>query len=174
VRDLGGVGAPDLRAASNEGVDGGPRTPTVDPVLVNNSATETTTVRCPKVRVIKTVSYDGKCPGLPFTTINQTAQPVTFCYAITNVGDTFLDNIHVVDVLKVRTQPPVVIFDEIITSGPDPLVPLAPGETVLAQVTIAGTHEEAMQAACTANAPPVSAMAMIAPANAGPMSRARL
>ncbi len=122
---------PDVLAASPAwpGVAGGPRTPTWDPDLTNNIDTETTTVRCPAIKVRKTVSYDGKCPGFPFTTINQTAQPVTFCYEITNTGDTYLDNITVQDILKVRTEHEQVIFDETITYGADPKLPLAPGET---------------------------------------------
>ncbi len=112
------------------------QTPTRDPDPSNNRAEETTTVSCPAVKVRKTVSYDGKCPGFPYTTINQTAQPVTFCYEITNTGDTWLDNIRVVDVLKVRTDDERVIFDEEITFGSDPKLPVAPGETVKRQVTI--------------------------------------
>ncbi len=112
------------------------QTPTRDPELANNRAEETTAVSCPAVKVRKTVSYDGKCPGFPYTTINQTAQAVTFCYEITNTGDTWLDDIRVVDVLKVRTEEDAVIFEDVITHGADPQLPVAPGETVKRQVTI--------------------------------------
>jgi uncharacterized repeat protein (TIGR01451 family) len=110
----------------------------VDPVLVNNTATETTTVRCPRVRVRKTVSFNGQCPGQAVTTINQTGQPVTFCFEVTNLGDTFLDNIVITDILTTRTAGPVVlpIACSPITHGADPLLPLAPGETVTCSTTI--------------------------------------
>ena len=56
-------------------------------VLTNNVATETTTIECPAVEVNKTVSFDGTCPGIDIPRVwNEVAQPVTFCYEITNTG----------------------------------------------------------------------------------------
>jgi uncharacterized repeat protein (TIGR01451 family) len=114
------------------------QTPTPDSNQANNRAVETTTIRCASIRVRKTVSYDGKCPGFPFTTVNQTGQPVTFCFEITNTGDTFLDNIIVTDILNSRTQGDVSlpIACSPIHAGKDPKLPLPPGETVICSVTI--------------------------------------
>ncbi len=113
-----------------------PRTPTLDPDTSNNEATESTTVECPSIEVNKTISFDGQCPGRDVTVINRPGQPVTFCYEITNTGTTYLDTIMVTDTLRTRTTMPTIIFTDTITSGADPKVPVAPGETVLRQVTI--------------------------------------
>jgi len=120
------------------GVDGGPRTPTADPDPSNNSALETTTVECPEIFVRKTVSFNGVCPGRDLPAVwNQTAQPVTFCYEVINVGTTYLDSIYLEDKLTSRTRPvPTVIYTDTITFGADPLLPLAPGERVWRQVTL--------------------------------------
>ncbi len=119
------------------GVGGGPRTPTYDPNAANNVATEGTTVECPAVTVRKTVSFDGTCPGIDLPQVwNRTGQPVTFCFEITNSGTTWLDSIRVTDTLRTRTTMPTIIFTDTITSGADPGLPVAPGETVLRQVTI--------------------------------------
>ncbi|MCB0215853.1 MAG: DUF11 domain-containing protein, partial [Chloroflexi bacterium] len=115
---------------------GGPRTPTFDPATANNAAVETTRIECPSIRVNKTVSYDGTCPGADVTTINDTGQPVTFCFEITNTGTTYLDTIVVTDTLTSKTQMMTVVFSDTITSGADPKVPVAPGETVKRQVTV--------------------------------------
>ena len=75
-------------------------TPTADPDLTNNVAIEDTTIECPAVTVKKTVSFDGTCPGKDLPRVwNQTGQPVTFCYEITNTGTTYLDEIYLEDVL---------------------------------------------------------------------------
>ncbi len=113
-----------------------PRTPTTEIDGANNLDEETTTISCPKVKVVKTVSYNGQCPGQVVPTINLTGQPVTFCFEITNTGDTFLDAIRVVDELTTRAGGKRVIYDQVITAGGDPKLPLAPGETVRRQVTV--------------------------------------
>ncbi|MCB0215682.1 MAG: DUF11 domain-containing protein [Chloroflexi bacterium] len=113
-----------------------PRTPTIDPDPTNNDTSESTTIECPSIEVNKTVSFDGQCPGRDVTLINLTGQPVTFCYEITNTGTTYLDDILVTDTLKTRTTMPTVIFSDTIRFGRDPKVPVAPGETVLRQVTV--------------------------------------
>ena len=121
----------------NDLIGGGPRTPTFDPNPANDTAVETTRVECPSVKVKKTVSYDGTCPGVDIRTINQTAQPVTFCFEITNDGTTWLDTILITDTLVARTNGmPVVIYTDTIRYGADPKFPVAPGETVERQVTI--------------------------------------
>ncbi|MCB9177357.1 MAG: DUF11 domain-containing protein [Caldilineae bacterium] len=124
--------APDLLP----GIGGGPRTPTFDPDETNNRALETTRIECPKIAVNKTVSFNGQCPGSNVTRINEPGQPVTFCYEITNTGTTYLDTIVVTDTLTTKTQMMTVVFTDTITSGADPKVPVAPGETVLRQVTV--------------------------------------
>ncbi len=114
-----------------------PRTPTIDPDLTNNTTRETTTVECPAVKVNKTVSFDGTCPGRDFTVVNETAQPVTFCYEITNNGTTYLDTVRITDTLRLRSEPwPTVIFTDTITFGVDEKVPLAPGEVVTRSVSV--------------------------------------
>ena len=113
-----------------------PRTPTTEVDGANNLDEETTTISCPRVKVVKTVSYNGQCPGQVVPTINLTGQPVTFCFEITNTGDTFLDAIRVVDELTTRAGGKRVIYDQVITAGGDPKLPLAPGETVRRQVTV--------------------------------------
>ncbi|MFN8424049.1 MAG: DUF11 domain-containing protein [Anaerolineae bacterium] len=120
------------------GVDGGPRTPTADPNGANNGASALTKIECPSVQVIKTVSYDGKCPGknVDAGLFNKTGQPVTFCFEVTNTGTTYLDNLFVSDVLDTRTMEPTVIFTDTITFGADPKEPVKPGETVRRQTTI--------------------------------------
>jgi uncharacterized repeat protein (TIGR01451 family) len=124
--------APDAFA----GIGGGPRTPTLDPDEDNNLATETTTVECPAITIDKTISFDGKCPGRNVTLINDVAQPVTFCFEITNSGTTYLDSIHITDTLKTRTVASRIVFTDTITFGGDARVPVKPGETVHRQVTI--------------------------------------
>ncbi len=120
------------------GVDGGPRTPTADPDAANNVAVAQTTIECPRIQVIKTVSFDGKCPGVNINAgvFNKTGQPITFCFEVTNTGTTFLDDIELSDVLDTRTMEPTVIYTATITSGADPNTPLKPGETVRRQVTV--------------------------------------
>ena len=110
-------------------------TPTPDPNLANNTDTETTTVECPGIDVSKTISYDGTCPGRPFRTYVP-GSAVTFCYAITNTGTTWLDDIMVTDTLKTKVDLPTIIFTDTIKTGADPKLPVAPGETVLRQTTI--------------------------------------
>jgi|GEM_PF-1655716 len=120
------------------GVDGGARTPTADPNGGNNAAVALTTIECPRIQVIKTVSFDGKCPGVNLNAgvFNQTGQPITFCFEITNTGTTFLDDIFISDVLDTRTMEPTEIYSDTITSGADPNTPLKPGETVNRKVTV--------------------------------------
>lgn len=112
-----------------------PGTPTPDPDLSNNTDIETTTVECPGIEVVKTITYDGTCPGRPFRTYIP-GRPVTFCYAITNTGTTFLDNIMMTDTLKTKVDLPTIIFTDTIRAGADPKLPIRPGETVLRQTTI--------------------------------------
>ncbi|MCB0216898.1 MAG: DUF11 domain-containing protein, partial [Chloroflexi bacterium] len=123
-------------AGNPAGPPTGPRTPTLDPTPANNADEETTTIECPSVDVKKTVSFDGQCPGRDVTVVNQTGQPVTFCFEITNTGTTYLDQVMVTDTLKTFRGMPTVVFSDTILSGADPKVPLAPGETVLRQVTV--------------------------------------
>ncbi len=113
-----------------------PRTPTVDRNGANNRAVESTTVACPSINIDKTVSFDGICPGADLPVINETGQPVTFCFEITNTGTTYLDDIFITDTLRSRSTMPTVIFTDTITFGIDPKVPVAPGEKVLRQVTV--------------------------------------
>ncbi len=113
-----------------------PRTPTLDPVSDNNRDTETTRIECPSIRVRKTVSFNGQCPGRDITLINEPGQPVTFCYEITNTGTTYLDTIMVTDTLQSLRMMPMPIFTDTITHGADPKLPVAPGETVLRQTTV--------------------------------------
>jgi len=112
-----------------------PGTPTPDPDLANNRDEETTSVACPGVTVEKTITYDGTCPGRPFRTYVP-GRAITFCYAITNSGTTWMDEIRITDTLKTRVDLPTVIFTDTIRSGADPSLPVAPGETVLRQTTI--------------------------------------
>jgi len=112
-----------------------PRTPTFDPDANNNLDFEDTKIECPAIEINKTVSFDGKCPGRDVPQINRTGQPVTFCFEIKNTGTTYLDDIFVEDTLRTRTTMPTVIFTDTIKFGVDPKVPVAPGETVLRQVT---------------------------------------
>jgi len=120
------------------GVDGGPRTPTVDPVLINNAVVERTTIECPRIQVVKTVSFDGKCPGVNINpgAFNQTGQAVTFCFEVTNTGTTFLDDIFLTDTLTTRSAGATEIYSATITAGADPNMPVKPGETVLHKVTV--------------------------------------
>jgi len=112
-------------------------TPTRDPNPSNNADLEATQVDCAALTVNKTVSFDGTCPGRDVTQINQTGQPVTFCYEIRNSGTTFLDTVQITDTIRTRTGGVRVIFTDTVTAGPlDVLVPLAPGEIVRRQVTI--------------------------------------
>jgi uncharacterized repeat protein (TIGR01451 family) len=113
-----------------------PRTPTFDPDPSGNRAIETTKIECPAIEINKTVSFDGQCPGADVPVINLTGQAVTFCYEITNTGTTYLDTIMVTDTLTTRTKMPTIIYTSTITYAKDPKVPVAPGETVLRQVTI--------------------------------------
>jgi len=113
-----------------------PRTPTRDPNPANNLAIETTEVECPEITVRKTISFDGLCPGRDITLINDVAQPVTFCFEITNTGSTFLDDIRITDTLRTRSTMPTIIFTDTITFGVDPKVPVAPDETVIRKVTV--------------------------------------
>ena len=109
--------------------------PTLDPNTTNNTATATTRVECPSIRVNKTVSFNGQCPGFDVPIVNQPGQAVTFCFEVTNTGTTFLDTIRLVDELRTRMGPmPIAALT--ITSGLDPKVPLAPGETVRRQLTL--------------------------------------
>ncbi len=112
-----------------------PGTPTPDPDLSNNTDIETTTIECPSIEVVKTITYDGTCPGRPFRTYIP-GRPITFCYAIKNTGTTWLDNIMVTDTLKTKVDVPTIIFTDTIRAGADPKLPVAPGETVLRQTTI--------------------------------------
>ncbi len=112
------------------------RTPTLDPLTANNRAVESTAVACPSVVVDKTVSFDGVCPGADLPVINETAQPVTFCFEIKNTGTTYLDDIRITDTLRSRSTMPTIIFTDTIRFGVDPKVPVAPGEIVRRQVTV--------------------------------------
>ncbi|MEO8084914.1 MAG: hypothetical protein ABI780_13910, partial [Ardenticatenales bacterium] len=120
------------------GLGGGPRTPTVDPAPGNNGDDEATTIACPGVKVVKTVSFDGACPGVDIDAgvFNRTGQPITFCFEVTNTGTTYLDALFLSDVIDMRTVGPTEIFSATITSGADPNEPVKPGETVRRQVTI--------------------------------------
>jgi hypothetical protein len=120
------------------GIDGGPRTPTFDPDLTNNTDAESTTIECPSIEVVKTVSFNGLCPGQNFEggVFDVPGQPVTFCFQITNTGTTFLDNILIEDVLDSPLAEPTFIFTDTINFGADPNLPVAPGETLVRQVTI--------------------------------------
>jgi len=113
-----------------------PRTPTLDPDPSNNAAIEGTTIECPSIAIDKTISFNGLCPGRDVPQINQVAQPVTFCFEITNTGTTFLDTIMITDTLDTRTTMPTIIFTDTITFGADLKVPLAPGATVTRSVTV--------------------------------------
>ncbi|MCB0216578.1 MAG: DUF11 domain-containing protein, partial [Chloroflexi bacterium] len=121
---------------------GSTRTPTADPEPANNGVTETTTIECPSVKVTKTVSYDGTCPGVAYPTVLPTGVPVTFCFEVTNTGTTYLDEIQLTDTLDTRTTMPTVIFTDTIRFGRDPKVPVAPGETVKRQVTVPSLYKE--------------------------------
>jgi uncharacterized repeat protein (TIGR01451 family) len=50
----------------------------------------------PALALVKTVSLDGRCPGSEVAYILE-GQTVTFCYAVTNTGDTAIDAISVND-----------------------------------------------------------------------------
>ncbi len=54
------------------------------------------TVVSPALTVVKTVSTDGTCPGASSVTV-VSGTAVTFCYAVTNGGDTEIDNVTVTD-----------------------------------------------------------------------------
>jgi uncharacterized repeat protein (TIGR01451 family) len=110
------------------------RTPTLDPILTNNSATELTKVECPRVSVRKTVSYDGLCPGTDQLSSPPKGTSVTFCIEISNTGTTFLDTIRITDTL--RTSMGSQVFTDTIRSGKDPKFPVAPGETVLHKIVV--------------------------------------
>jgi hypothetical protein len=110
----------------------------VDPEPTDNADVELTTIECPEIGVNKTVSFDGTCPGKDLPSVwNKTAQPVTFCYEVTNYGTTYLDSIYLEDYITSRTRPdPTVIYTDTITYASDPLLPVAPGEKVYRQVTL--------------------------------------
>ncbi|MFQ5459814.1 MAG: hypothetical protein ACE5EL_03380, partial [Anaerolineae bacterium] len=112
-----------------------PGRPTMDPVLENNVAREAVLVMLADISVRKTVAFNGQCPGSDGPFPAQPGQPVTYCLDITNTGDTYLDQIEVVDTLHTRLGERVV-FTDTITSGADPFVPVAPGETVTRSYTI--------------------------------------
>ncbi|MEO8084635.1 MAG: hypothetical protein ABI780_12505, partial [Ardenticatenales bacterium] len=120
------------------GVDGGPRTPTIDPSPANNVASAQTKIECPSVQVIKTVSFDGTCPGVKINpgVFNQTGKAVTFCFEVTNTGTTYLDDIFLSDTLTRRSAGAVVIFTDTIKFGADPKQPVKPGETVKRSVEV--------------------------------------
>ncbi|MCE7937263.1 hypothetical protein DCC79_03550 [bacterium] len=111
------------------------QTPTKDPDLTNNTDTETTKIECPAIRVEKTVSFNGQCPGTSSRISVPTGKRPTFCFAITNVGTTYLDQIVLVDTLR-TTMGTIEIHREVIRSGKTSKMPVAPGETVLRQVEI--------------------------------------
>ncbi|MBK8538428.1 MAG: DUF11 domain-containing protein [Ardenticatenia bacterium] len=110
------------------------RTPTLDPIGDNNLVTEDTKIECPSMKVVKTVSYNGECPGLKNPPPPPPGTPVTFCIEITNTGTTFLDNIMVTDILT--TSMGQQTFTANIRAGKDPKLPVAPGETVLHKITV--------------------------------------
>ncbi len=110
------------------------QTPTKDPDLTNNTDTETTKIECPAIKVEKTVSYDGQCPGSPVPTVFRQGAMVTFCIEITNVGTTYLDQIEIVDTL--RTSMGEQVFKKTVTYGKDPKMPVAPGETVMETIMV--------------------------------------
>ncbi len=110
------------------------RTPTLDPNGGNNLVTEDTKIECPSMKVVKTVSYNGECPGLKNPPPPPAGQPVTFCIEITNTGTTFLDNIMVTDTLS--TSMGQQVFTANIRYGKDPKLPVAPGETVLHKIVV--------------------------------------
>ncbi|MEO8084272.1 MAG: hypothetical protein ABI780_10650 [Ardenticatenales bacterium] len=118
------------------------RTATLDPNPTNNRAVETTSVACPSITVDKTVSFDGTCPGADYPVLNETGQPVTFCFEIKNTGTTYLDDIRITDTLKSRSTMPTIVFTDTVRFGVDPKVPVAPGETVRRQVTVAQLTRE--------------------------------
>ncbi len=112
-------------------------TPTPDPDQTNNSDFEDTRIECARLRVRKTVSYDGTCPGYESTTTVRQGEDVTFCFEITNTGTTYLDDITVVDTLSTRAMPAgMVVFTDTIRFGVDPKVPVAPGEVVVRKVVV--------------------------------------
>ncbi len=53
-------------------------------------------VAAPSLVVVKTVSTTGACPGVPSVTVLP-GTPVVDCYAVTNTGNTEVDNVVVVD-----------------------------------------------------------------------------
>ena len=108
---------------------------TLDPVQTNNIDTESARVECPSIAVRKTVSFDGRCPGLSVQAVAKTAQAVTFCYEVTNNGSTFLDFVRITDTLTTR-QMTMEIFTATIRAGRDPKFPIAPGETVTRSITV--------------------------------------
>ncbi|MFT3765576.1 MAG: DUF11 domain-containing protein [Minicystis sp.] len=50
----------------------------------------------PSISIAKTASTDGACPGVESVTVLE-GTPVTYCYAVTNTGDTAIERIDVVD-----------------------------------------------------------------------------
>ncbi len=67
-----------------------------DPDPDNNRDTETTLIVDPDIQIVKTVSLDGQCPGSQSVSV-LSGTTVTYCYAVTNTGDTHLSNISVTD-----------------------------------------------------------------------------
>jgi uncharacterized repeat protein (TIGR01451 family) len=108
-------------------------TPTEDPDPSNNSAVEQTRVECPRVKVEKTVSYNGRCPGAAVPTVARTGQQVTFCIEVTNTGTTHLDRIVVTDTLRTSMQR--TVFTRTLVPK-DPKFPLMPGEAVTTTFTV--------------------------------------
>ena len=93
-----------------------PRTPTLDPDQTSNVTTIETTIVCPALKVDKTVSFDGKCPGKQGPVVNQPGRAVTFCFEVTNTGDTFLSTIGLTDTIRTRTGT-MVLFTTTIGAG---------------------------------------------------------
>ena len=79
---------------------GTPVTPTgvAIPALppVSSSDTAEIDVVAPALTIAKTVSTDGTCPGLE-TIIVDPGDSVTWCFTVTNTGDTSLDDITITD-----------------------------------------------------------------------------
>ncbi len=113
-------------------------TPTEDPDLTNNAVTQDTTIACPAIAVDKTVSLDGTCPGTNNVAIGFLGQPVTYCYEVTNTGDTYLDTIMITDTITTHSGP-IAFYTETVTYTVDVNLPIAPGETFTRSATVPDT-----------------------------------
>ncbi len=100
--------------------------PSVDPVT--DSDTADVAVVAPALTLAKTVSVDGTCPGVETVEIAAGAAP-TWCFTVTNTGDTHLSPVSI--------QDPDLGVTPVLSSG---TLPLAPGEDL---VFVAGEAETA-------------------------------